>query len=113
MPRLPSWLVPHKTGFRQPDGPEIQEERLRAYVNAARRSSGRRLSDRIEAVFEEACLARDIETAEYLLAAIDCQYRVIDVPWHRNEMPLKKLKERFELQKAAVAKAGRPAISPG
>ena len=75
MKRLPSWLIGSGTGLRQPDTSEAYEARLRLRVNSIQKSDGRRLSDRIAIVFEEACLAGDPDTAELLLTAFEQQWR--------------------------------------
>ncbi len=69
--RAPSWLIGSKAAMAEPETPKVDDERLKARLNAVRRSFRRRLTDRIEDLFEEACLSGDLETAEALLAAYE------------------------------------------
>lgn len=66
--RGPSWLVGKSTRFAEPEAPP-DPVRLKARINGVARSYRRRLTDRIEDLFEEACLSGDLETAEALLRA--------------------------------------------
>jgi hypothetical protein len=101
MSRFPSWLLKNKVGMRQPDVPEVQEGRLRMRLNAMQRTTGRRLSDRVETVFEEACLAGDFETAGLLLAAIEHQYRKFADNRRVANVPVARLREHLTMRKAA------------
>ncbi len=67
MSRLPSWLTSKKAQLREPESPELPRARL----NAVQQSTRRRLSDRVEAVFLEACLSGDHQAARHLLAALE------------------------------------------
>lgn len=66
--RGPSWLIGKSTRFAEPETPP-DPARLRARIDGVARSFRRRLTDRIEDLFEEACLSGDLETAEALLGA--------------------------------------------
>jgi hypothetical protein len=60
--------VGKSTRFAEPETPP-DPARLQARINGVARSFRRRLTDRIEDLFEEACLSGDLETAEALLRA--------------------------------------------
>ncbi len=66
--RGPSWLVGKSTRFAEPES-QPDPARLKARLDSVGRSFRRRLTDRIEDLFEEACLSGDLDTAEALLRA--------------------------------------------
>jgi hypothetical protein len=66
--RAPSWLIA-KIRMPPPDRNPPYDPRMAARLAAAQRTSRRRLTDRIEDLFQEACLGRDFDTAEALLVA--------------------------------------------
>jgi hypothetical protein len=69
--RVPSWLIGARTAFGAPPRPRFEDDRLQSRLADMRRSLRRRLSDRIEDLFEEACLSGDFGTAEALLLAYE------------------------------------------
>jgi hypothetical protein len=70
MSRLPSWLVGKNNAIREPEPPPIAD-RLHDRLALLGQSYRRRLSDHVEAVFEEACLSGDLDTAEDLLRVLE------------------------------------------
>lgn len=55
------------------------DDRLSARLNSLRQSFRRRLSDQVEAVFQEACLSGDLATAADLLATLERMQARADV----------------------------------
>lgn len=68
--RAPSWLLGSKVQFEEVPKPDL-DRRVRERLEAVARSARRRLSDRIEEVFHEACLVGDLHTAATLLSAYE------------------------------------------
>lgn len=59
-----------RPGARRVEPPAI-DDRLSVRLHSLRQSFRRRLSDQVEAVFQEACLSGDLLTAEDLLATLE------------------------------------------
>jgi len=69
--KAPSWLIGKNVLFDAPDTPAAEQARLRARIDVVRRSFRRRLTDRIADLYDEACLAGDLDTAAVLLDAYE------------------------------------------
>ena len=69
--RESSWLLGKGVSLRARNTPDPTAAALRRRVDQAHASSRRRLSDRIEALVEEACLSGDLDTATALLTAFE------------------------------------------
>jgi hypothetical protein len=65
----PSWLIAAKGFFSEPEKPTFDDPNLHLRLRQVGRSFRRRLVDRVEDLFDEACLAGDLETAALLLRA--------------------------------------------
>jgi hypothetical protein len=59
------------------------------------------LSDRIETIFEEACVAGDLETAELLLDALEQRHRMYTSGRRANDALISQLREKLTTRKAA------------
>lgn len=66
--KAPSWMVGRRTSSRDIN---IADQKLQERLNSVGRSLRRRLSDKIEVLFQESCLTGDLETAESLLAILE------------------------------------------
>ncbi len=66
--KAPSWMVGRRTSPREVN---VSDQKLQERLNGVGRSLRRRLSDKIEVLFQEACLSGDLETAESLLAILE------------------------------------------
>ena len=101
--RAPSWLIGSKAALAEPETPKIDDERLKARLNAVRRSFRRRLTDRIEDLFEEACLSGDIATADDLFQTLERMQARAELretnPRRRPRIPLAALRAELELSR--------------
>lgn len=66
--KAPSWMVGRRTSSREIS---VTDQKIQERLNNVGRSLRRRLSDKIEVLFQEACLSGDLETAESLLAILE------------------------------------------
>lgn len=101
MARLSSWLTAKNAVMRKPETPELPDEMLQRRLRAMHQASRRRLSDRVETVFREACLSRDIESARHLLAALEtmCGRKVTPQGFDRRDDPdyLPRMRDELRL----------------
>ena len=68
MMKAPSWMVGRRTSSRDMS---VADQKMRERLDGIGRSLRRRLSDKIEALFQESCLSGDLETAESLLTILE------------------------------------------
>ena len=66
--KAPNWMVGRRTSSREVSA---TDQKIQERLNNVGRSLRRRLSDKIEVLFQEACLSGDLETAESLLAILE------------------------------------------
>ena len=66
--KAPNWMVGRRTSSREIS---VTDQKIQERLNNVGRSLRRRLSDKIEVLFQEACLSGDLETAESLLAILE------------------------------------------
>lgn len=94
--------------------PSPIDDRLSVRLNSLRQSFRRRLSDQIEAVFQEACLSGDIATAEDLLLTLERMQARADQretnPRRRLRIPLAALRGEFELSRVQHAMNSLPPV---
>jgi hypothetical protein len=97
MSRLASWFAGSSmVASPQGDPAPIQDDALQARLKTMQRSLRRRLSDRIEAVFEEACVSGDLQTAETLLVAIEHHLaQRPDSERRTNQVTILRLREKI------------------
>jgi hypothetical protein len=75
MTQAPGAMIGERTGESPPSARRAEplpiDDRLSARLDSLRRSFRRRLSDQVEAVFQEACLSGDLATAADLLLTLE------------------------------------------
>ena len=83
--------------------PSPIDDRLSVRLNSLRQSFRRRLSDQIEAVFQEACLSGDIATADDLFQTLERMQARAELretnPRRRPRIPLAPLRAELELSR--------------
>ena len=94
---------PTGAGARRIEPPAI-DDRLSVRLHSLRQSFRRRLSDQVEAVFQEACLSGDLQTAEDLLATLERMQARADAAEaggrRRPSIPLAALRALLEHHRA-------------
>lgn len=92
-----------RPGARRVEPPAI-DDRLSVRLHSLRQSFRRRLSDQVEAVFQEACLSGDLHTAEDLLATLERMQARADAAEtggrRRPSIPLAALRALLEHHRA-------------
>ncbi len=98
MMKAPSWMVGRRTSSRDMS---VADQKMRERLDGIGRSLRRRLSDKIEALFQESCLSGDLETAESLLTILErMSTRPTDGP-DKRRVPVATLERlRAELEQS-------------
>ena len=66
--KAPNWMVGRRASSRDVSA---ADQKIQERLNTVGRSLRRRMSDKIEVLFQESCLSGDVETAESLLAILE------------------------------------------